>query len=175
MVNIDKKWLIIVTLIVIVLGVLMHYVYEWSGESKIVGYISPVNESVWEHLKLLVFPLMLAVAVEIIYLSRQGKSVHNPLSALFLATAVGMIFIVATFYTYTGAFTGTSKVAIDIGTFVVAALLSSVIVHYIFRMAKINPQIETLALVALLLLSGMIFYLTYSPLDLPLFKETLEN
>lgn len=175
MLDVDKKWLIIVTLIVIVVGTLMHYVYEWSKESKIVGYIAPVNESVWEHLKLIVFPLMLAVAVEIIYLSSQRKNVANPWTALFTSIAIGMIFIVVTFYTYTGAFTGSSKVAVDIGTFIVAALLSSFIAHYIFRMAKVDYQIEMISLVGLLLTVGLIFYFTYSPPNLPLFEESLAN
>lgn len=175
MLDIDKKWLIIVSLIVIIVGTLMHFVYEWSSGTKIVGYIAPVSESVWEHLKLIVFPLMLAVAVEIIYLSRNGKHVHNPWSALFLAIAVGMIFIVVTFYTYTGAFTKTSKVAMDIATFIVAAVLSSFIAHYIFRAARVNPQIEMIALVGILLLVALIFYFTYSPPDLPLFEESLAN
>lgn len=43
-------------LFVSVLGVLMHFVYEWSGSNRFVGLFAPINESTWEHMKLLFFP-----------------------------------------------------------------------------------------------------------------------
>lgn len=173
--DVDKKWLIIVSLIVIVVGTLLHYVYHWSNENRMVGYLSPVNESVWEHLKLIVFPLMLAVAIEIIYLSRTNRSVNNPWTALFLSIAAGMVFIVVTFYTYTGAFTKESKVVVDIGTFIVAAILSSFILHYLFRLAKFDKQTEMIALAGLVATLLMVFYFTYHPPAVPLFEESLAN
>lgn len=36
-----------------VLGVLLHFTYEWAGDNAVVGLFSAVNESTWEHLKLL--------------------------------------------------------------------------------------------------------------------------
>ena len=42
-----------------VLGVLLHFTYEWSGDNAVVGLFSAVNESTWEHLKLLFFPFLL--------------------------------------------------------------------------------------------------------------------
>jgi len=35
-----------------ILGTLSHFFYDWSGQNIIVGMFCPVNESVWEHLKL---------------------------------------------------------------------------------------------------------------------------
>ncbi len=37
----------------------LHFSYEWSGESAIVGIFTPINESIWEHLKLVFWPLLL--------------------------------------------------------------------------------------------------------------------
>ncbi len=48
-------------LFVIVLGTLMHFMYNWSGKHPFAGLIAPVNESVWEHMKLLFFPMLLQV------------------------------------------------------------------------------------------------------------------
>lgn len=39
-----------------ILGVLLHFTYEWSGDNPAVGLFSAVNESTWEHLKLIFFP-----------------------------------------------------------------------------------------------------------------------
>ena len=37
------------------LGTLLHFTYRWSGRNPL---IAPVNESVWEHMKLLFFPML---------------------------------------------------------------------------------------------------------------------
>ena len=47
-----KLYSIIIFLLVCGLGVLSHFLYDWSGQNKIVGIISSINESTWEHLKL---------------------------------------------------------------------------------------------------------------------------
>ena len=35
------------------LGTLLHFLYEWTGKSPLVAPFSGVNESTWEHMKLL--------------------------------------------------------------------------------------------------------------------------
>ena len=42
-----------------VLGILSHFFYDWSGRTPLAALISPVNESIWEHMKLLFFPALL--------------------------------------------------------------------------------------------------------------------
>ena len=46
------------------LGTLLHYLYEWTGESVLVAPFSGVNESTWEHMKLLYFPLFVFAVVQ---------------------------------------------------------------------------------------------------------------
>ena len=53
-----------------VLGTLMHFFYEWSNDNSIVGLFCPVNESPFEHLKLLFFPFLIWTFVEEIKLSQ---------------------------------------------------------------------------------------------------------
>ena len=36
---------------IVIAGTLLHFVYGWSGRNLLVGLVSPVNESVWEHTK----------------------------------------------------------------------------------------------------------------------------
>ena len=56
------------------LGVLLHFLYQWFP-NPVLALISPVRESVWEHVKLLYFPLL---AVSLL-MGRGGKgSVSGP-------------------------------------------------------------------------------------------------
>ena len=43
----------------IVIGTLLHFLYQWTGENCVIAAFSAVNESVWEHLKMLFFPMLL--------------------------------------------------------------------------------------------------------------------
>lgn len=43
----------------LVLGVLLHFLYQWLP-SPVTALFSPVRESLWEHLKILYIPLLLA-------------------------------------------------------------------------------------------------------------------
>ena len=40
-------------------GTLLHFVYDWSGGIPLVAAFSAVNESTWEHMKILFFPVFL--------------------------------------------------------------------------------------------------------------------
>ena len=54
-----RKFTVIGILFVSVAGTLLHFVYDWSGQNPLVGFFAPVNESTWEHMKLLFFPMLL--------------------------------------------------------------------------------------------------------------------
>lgn len=84
---------------VCILGVLLHFTYEWSGNNFVVGLFSAVNESSWEHLKLLFFPLLL---LTILQGRRYSSSDPNWLCSRTLGMLAGIVFIVVTFYTLWG-------------------------------------------------------------------------
>ena len=60
-------------LTVIILGILSHFLYEFSGKRVIFALFCPVNESVWEHLKLLFFPFLLITILFYTYTGIIGR------------------------------------------------------------------------------------------------------
>lgn len=86
-----------------ILGVLLHFTYEWSGENPAVGLFSAVNESTWEHLKLIFFPMLLLTLIEFLWAHIQEKPLpENYLPARTIGILSGMAFIVIVFYTLNG-------------------------------------------------------------------------
>ena len=55
---------IIGTIFIIIVGCLSHFLYDLTNHNKIIGYLAAVNESTWEHLKLVIFPTFLWLIVE---------------------------------------------------------------------------------------------------------------
>ena len=86
-------------LFVVLLGVFLHFAYELSGENPIVGLFALVNESIWEHLKLVFFP-MLVLTLWDMFTNQKNNLCFLP--ARTLGTLAGMAFIVIVYYTVTG-------------------------------------------------------------------------
>ena len=42
-----------------ILGTLLHFLFDWTGGSALAALFSAVNESIWEHMKLLYYPMLL--------------------------------------------------------------------------------------------------------------------
>jgi hypothetical protein len=148
----------------IIAGSLLHFVYKWSHKNQIIGLFSPVNESVWEHLKMLFFPILLFSVVEYFAI---GYRYNNFIASKSLGIVIGLLAIVVAFYTYTG-IVGKNYLVADILTFVfgvvVAYLYSWYSIHYIS-----GNQIEGLILILAFLVAFLLF--TYNHPKIQLFID----
>ena len=114
------KSAIICAIITSAIGCLLHFVYEWSGENVIVGLFSAVNESTWEHIKLLYIPFLLSAIIEnIIY----GRYFRNFFYSKLIGAIVGMFTIVSVYYTYTGII-GKRFAFVDISIFIIGVFVA---------------------------------------------------
>lgn len=112
-----KKWQVWGFIFTVVAGTLLHFTYEWSGYNPLVGLFSAVNESTWEHLKLLITPMLVFGVLEY---SAYGKDLANFIPVRCLSILLGMTVIVVSFYTYVGII-GHNYLPADIGVFVLGA------------------------------------------------------
>ena len=114
-----KNFQIFSAIFVMILGNLLHFTYEWSEGNLLVASFSAVNESTWEHLKLLFYPMLLTTIIGYFYF---GKNKHNFLCANAIGILTAISFTTVFFYTYTGII-GTNFAFLDIGSFFVAVIL----------------------------------------------------
>ena len=103
------------------LGTLLHFTYEWSGCNSFIGLFSAVNESVWEHMKLLFFP---TAVFSIILYPFFRKRFPSFLTAWGFAVFTAMLLQTSVFYTYSG-IVGKNIPAVDILLFYVCSLVCS--------------------------------------------------
>lgn len=154
---------IIFTLIV---GTLFHFIYEWSGNNYIVGFISPVNESTWEHMKLIFFPMLFYS----FYMNHKLKSQYSCVtSALLFSIILGTFLIPVIFYTYSGIL-GRNILFLDILTFIISVLIAFYAVYRLTLSCRLK-NFETLPAVLLLLLSACFLVFTYNPPDIGIFRK----
>ncbi|MGM9971674.1 MAG: DUF6512 family protein [Anaeroplasmataceae bacterium] len=88
---------IAIFVIIFVLSIICHYLYNWTN-SKVIGYFTPINESIWEHLKLLFYPGILVLIIEL-FISKNKKKFF--VSAM-ISISIALLLIVVLYYTITG-------------------------------------------------------------------------
>lgn len=150
-----------------ILGTILHFTYEWSGENRIVALFSAINESTWEHLKLLFFPMLLTTIIGLFYFK---KSVPNFLCSKTIGILVAICLTVTFFYTYTGIL-GKNFAIIDISSFFIATILGE-LVSYVLIVNKYRcNNIVAVGILILLLISFFVF--TYYTPKIGLFKDPI--
>lgn len=146
-------------------GTLAHFLYDRSGNIPLIGLFTPVNESVWEHMKLLFFPMLLYFLFERLMQEKYPSSLACANAASIL---IGIALIPALFYTYSGIL-GDHYAAIDISIFYLSVILAFILRNILSkkRISKTNCQWLT-ASILLILVCFIVF--TYSPPDLGIFQ-----
>ena len=86
----------IITIIEFVLGSLMHFAYNVFS-NPIVAVIAPVNESIFEHLKLVLYPMLF---VSLIVWYRYKNKDLSFLTAIPISIIVGILSVVLIYYFY---------------------------------------------------------------------------
>ena len=149
-------------------GAVLHFLYDWSGKNGLVAAFSAVNESTWEHMKLLFFPMLLFSSVEYLF---WGERIPNFWFTKAVGTLVGLALIPALFYTWNGVF-GSSPHWVNIGIFFVAAAAVYVLECRLFGSGKGRGRfLQGVSLLLLLVLTLAFILWTYAPPDLPLFRD----
>ena len=150
------------------LGTLLHFVYDWSGGWGAAAAFSAVNESTWEHMKLLFFPLFLFSVVQVCVM---GRNYPNFLAVRAVSILTGLVLIPVLFYTYTGVL-GRSVDWVNIALFFLAALGAFLLDFRLLRRSRISaPWQQILGLIVLWALAFCFVWCTFHPVELALWRD----
>ena len=152
-------------------GTLLHFLYDLSSGSPLVAPFSGVNESTWEHMKLLFYPLFLFAIVEWFFLREEYP---NFWCVKLRGTLLGLVLIPVIFYTYNGAF-GKSPDWVNISIFFICAGIVFLWETRAFTRGNIPCKSPKLAFFALCAVAVLFVIFTYSPPQIPLFLDPLTN
>ena len=151
-------------------GTLLHFLYDWTGESRYFAAISAVNESTWEHMKLFFVPTFIFAIVQSIFF---GDS-QNFWCIKLRIMLIGLALIPIIFYTYNGVI-GKSPDWINITIFFIAAAVSYIYEWLNLYSDKITCHHPKLALIGLIVLALLFVLFTYRTPTLNVFKDPITN
>lgn len=161
-----KRYTIIGIIFVLITGTLAHFLYDWTGSNRIIGLFTPINESVWEHMKLLFFPMLLYSLIMILKFRKKYSCIT---SALCFGMIMGAFLIPIFYYIYTSIL-GKNVFILDIGTFI----LSIVIAFWLSYKLTLSCRLESytsLFCIMMCILFVCFLVFTYHPPNTTIFQD----
>lgn len=157
----NDMWIVLIveTVVVTVVGSLLHFTYAWSGENKFVAIFAAVNESTWEHIKLALSGIFLCTLGDIWFLGGNP----NYWLARSASFVVPVVVIPLLFYGYRS-FVKHSILPVDIGIFVVAAFLSALAFVEILQLPAVGEWSQILSVIISIVIIAAYLLLTKFPL-----------
>jgi len=155
---------------ILLLGAVLHFAFELSGEWKPMAVVAAVNESVWEHLKLGFWPAVLYSAIEYRFL--RGTS-NNFIIGRTAAAVVIPATIVVLYYAYTAVVEG--MFLADILIFVVAVVLGQMASFRLLRSRPLPKGFHRFSAVSLMLLVLAFALLTFYAPEAGLFRDPVSG
>ena len=164
-------WQIAGFLFTSVTGTLLHFLFGWSGETHLAALFSPINESVWEHMKLIYYPMVLFAWIEYQALGKERAQFWAiKLRGILLA----LCLIPSMYYIYTG-ISGKPVHWLNIMIFYLSAGIAFRLECRYF-LTENAYSIAPKTAITLLILIGLIFMLfTFHPPVLPIFRDPING
>lgn len=149
-------------------GAALHFTFELSNFSNnVVAYFSAVNESTWEHLKMVYFPGLIFALVEYTYVREQA---NNYLIAKTASLLCMPAIITVGWYIYAPA-VGHYIFAVDLSLFYLSVLVGQFISYKLLTRKPMDKKYNSYALVAQILLFVVFSTFTFYPPRIFLFEH----
>lgn len=164
-----STWQIVGFIFTGIAGVLLHFLFDWTNQSILVAPFSAVNESIWEHMKLLFFPMFVFALVE----NRSiGRDYKNFWCVKLIGIVLGVVLIPVLYYTVNGIF-GMTPDWVNIAIFFVTAAVSYLAETWLLKQNTINSKSPGTALLILCFIALVFVVFTFVPPHIPIFEDPI--
>ena len=150
------------------LGTLLHFLYEWLDEAAWIAPFSGVNESTWEHMKLLFWPMLVFAVVQSFFF----KGYKNFWCVKLRGTLLGLSLIPIIFYTYNGVI-GRSPDWVNIAIFFVAAAVAFLYETRLFYSEKLVCKHPKISFATIIVIALLFLIFTFATPKIGIFKDPL--
>ena len=148
-------------------GTALHFLYDVLP-TPLAALFSPINESVWEHLKLLFWPMLIGA----LFLSRKKEKKDRFWSSFFIAFLATPAFLLICFYGLKAL--GYESTALDITLYYISMFFGYYLAKWLYAKGK-PEKIGGVTLMLLILYVASLILFTFAAPDLPIFRETPLN
>ena len=149
-------------------GTILHFLYDWLGEAAWIAPFSGINESTWEHMKLLFWPMFIFAAVQSFFF----RDRHDFWCVKLRGILLGMALIPVLFYTYNGV-VGKSPDWLNIAIFFVSAAIVYLCENRLFSAGKLECRSPKISIAILCVIALLFVIFTFTTPRIGIFKDPL--
>ena len=149
-------------------GTLLHFLYDWLGGAAWIAPFSGVNESTWEHMKLLFWPMFFFALLQGLFF----RDYENFWNVKLRGMLLGLILIPILFYTYNGA-VSKSPDWLNIAIFFISAAAAYVCETRLFNKGRVYKISERGAFAILFTIAALFVIFTFRTPKIGIFKDPL--
>ena len=151
------------------LGTFLHFLFDLTGGSVAAALVSAVNESIWEHMKLLFYPMLLFDVIEYRF---WGKDAPNFWCVKLKGALLGLALIPTLFYTYSGIL-GMTADWFNIAIFFIAAAAAYYLETRLFLQQKPCRPGNRISIGVFILIALTFTVFTFLTPQIPFFRDPL--
>ena len=148
-----------------------HFLYDWLPNS-LFSIFFPVNESIWEHMKLIYTSFVFYGIFDYILLRKNKINFNNFLVQLFLIPIIAIFIYLIIFipiYKMIG-----ENMIISIGLLAIVILIEQILSYFILQYKEIKYQ-NIIGIIGIVLVYIIFGYLTYKPIENYIFYDTVKD
>ena len=166
-----KKVKIIAVIGIFILCFLFHFAYELLP-CTLTAIFFPVNESIWEHQKLIFTSVIFYGLIDYLILCKCKIKYNNFFLSLFVsAFTIIPIFLIIYLPLY---YRIGPKMPLNIIVMFISIIISQIISYYILK-SKEKDRLNLISLILIIICYIVFAYLTYNPIKSKLFFDTEEE
>ena len=157
--------------IIFILGASFHFLYKYGGKKSWMTIISPVNESLWEHLKIGYYPFLIYAFVQVLLLSTVPQ---NLLTAEFIGLYSMLACIVVVELIYP-AILKRNVLILDFVVFFLAILFGQ-IVSYLIMTNYGQIIVYEYWIFFVIIFNALLFYIfSFRPPKISIFRDSVDG
>lgn len=161
------RWQLAGFLFTSVLGTFLHFLFDLTGGSVVAALFSAVNESIWEHIKLIYYPMLIFALIEY---RAWGKEMEGFWCVKLKGMLLALVLIPALYYTYTGAL-GVSSDLFNVTIFFLTAAAVFRVETKMLRQSRPCPLGGWICFGLLLVIGAVFILYTFATPRIPLFRD----
>ena len=148
-----------------------HFLYDWLPNS-LFSIFFPVNESIWEHMKLIYTSFVFYGIFDYLLLKKNKINFNNFLIQLFLIPIIAIFIYLIIFipiYKIIG-----ENMIVSIGLLAIVILIEQILSYFILQYKEIKYQ-NIIGIIGIILIYIIFGYLTYKPIENYIFYDTVKD
>ena len=162
-----KKFILINTILIFLFGFLAHGIYDWFPSFLTV--IFPVNESLYEHIKMIFISPIIIGLIGYFISYRKKKKYNNYFFSLYLTIMSNIVIFYGLFLPFYYRFG--ENLVVTLILYFISIFISQYINYLILTKTKNNNLLNIIGIIMLLTNYVILLYFTYNPLHIDFFFD----